>query len=152
MKKELTNADFIAMDHEALKFWEENKCFDKLVEKNKNGPRYRFLDGPITANNAMGIHHAWGRTLKDIFLKYNAMCGKSSDYRNGFDCQGLWVEVEVEKQLGFNNKNDIQAYGLDNFTNACMDRVKKYSSIITEQSKRLGQWMDWNNSYYTNIR
>lgn len=150
MEKEQSNLDFIEMEHKVLDFWEQKKCFDKLVDKNKNGKRYRFLDGPMTANNSMGIHHAWGRTLKDAFIKYHAMKGESCQYQNGFDAQGLWVEVEVEKQLGFKNKKDIENYGLDNFTLACMDRVKKYSGIITQQSKRLGQWMDWEHSYFTN--
>lgn len=150
MNKEKNNVDFIDLELNVLNFWQRENAFQKLVEKNKFGERYRFLDGPITANNSMGIHHAWGRTLKDIFIKYNAMQGKSCQYQNGFDAQGLWVEVEVEKELGFKNKQDIVHFGLDNFTNACMTRVNKYSKVITEQSKRLGQWMDWDNSYYTN--
>lgn len=150
LKKEQANLDFVKMEHEVLDFWKDKKCFEKLVDKNKNGNRYRFLDGPMTANNSMGIHHAWGRTLKDTFIKYHAMKGESCQYQNGFDAQGLWVEVEVEKELGFKNKKDIEQFGLDNFTIACMDRVKKYSAVITEQSKRLGQWMDWDNSYFTN--
>lgn len=150
MEKEQANLDFVKMEHQVLDFWQKNKCFEKLVEKNKNGKRYRFLDGPMTANNSMGIHHAWGRTLKDTFIKFHAMNGESCQYQNGFDAQGLWVEVEVEKELGFKNKKDIEKFGLDNFTKACMARVKKYSGVITEQSKRLGQWMDWDNSYFTN--
>lgn len=150
MDKEQTNYNFNELEDSVLDFWERNKSFDKLVEKNKSGERYRFLDGPITANNGMGIHHAWGRTLKDIFIRYNAMKGKSCQYQNGFDAQGLWVEVEVEKELGFKDKQDIVKYGLENFTNACMNRVDKYSKIITEQSKKLGQWMDWEHSYFTN--
>ena len=150
MRKETSSPDFIALEHEMLKFWQENECFEKLVEKNKDGERFRFLDGPITANNAMGIHHAWGRTLKDVNLKYNAMLGKSCQYQNGFDSQGLWVEVETEKEIGVHDKRGILEYGMDKFTEKCMERVKKYSSIITEQSKRLGQWMDWDHSYFTN--
>ncbi len=140
---------FSSNEEEILKFWDENESFEKLREKNKDGKKYRFIDGPITANNPMGIHHAWGRTLKDVFLRYKAMQGYQTHYRNGFDGQGLWVEVEVEKELGFKSKKDIEEYGLDKFTDKCIERVKKYSGIITEQSKRLGQWMDWDNSYYT---
>jgi isoleucyl-tRNA synthetase len=142
--------DFIELEHSIMKFWEENQCFRKLKVKNKDKKPFRFLDGPITANNPMGIHHAWGRTTKDIFLKYKAMQGHSCLYRNGFDGQGLWVEVEVEKELGFKNKMDIEHFGMDNFTEKCVERVEKFSKVITEQSKRLGQWMDWENSYYTN--
>lgn len=140
---------FSSNEEDVLKFWDETKAFEKLKEKNRDGKKYRFIDGPITANNPMGIHHAWGRTLKDTFLRYKAMRGYTTHYRNGFDGQGLWVEVEVEKELGFKSKKDIEAYGLDRFTDKCIERVKKYSGIITEQSKRLGQWMDWDNSYYT---
>ena len=140
---------FASNEEDVLKFWDETKAFEKLKEKNKDGKKYRFIDGPITANNPMGIHHAWGRTLKDTFLRYKAMRGYTTHYRNGFDGQGLWVEVEVEKELGFKSKKDIEAYGLDKFTDRCIERVKKYSGVITEQSKRLGQWMDWDNSYYT---
>ncbi len=144
-----TKYSFVENEKEILNFWEDNNCFATLKKKNENGPKYRFIDGPITANNPMGIHHVWGRTLKDTFIKYHAMKGYDTHYRNGFDSQGLWVEVEVEKELGFKTKHDIEEYGLDKFTEKCIERVKKYSGVITEQSKRLGQWMDWDNSYYT---
>ena len=150
MKKVEPDFDFIKMEHDVMDFWEKEKCFKKLQEKNKDGKPFRFLDGPITANNPMGIHHAWGRTLKDMFIRYKGMNGYTTHYRNGFDGQGLWIEVEVEKELGFQNKKDIEKYGLENFTKKCMDRVKHFSEVITNQSKRLGQWMDWDNSYFTN--
>lgn len=141
---------FIDLEHEILKLWEEEKYYDKLVAKNKGKKLFRFLDGPITANNPMGVHHAWGRSIKDIFIRYKSMRGYDCRRQNGFDSQGLWVEVEVEKQLGFKTKKDIEEYGMDKFTRQCVERVKHFSGIITEQSKRLGQWMDWDNSYYTN--
>ncbi|GHU84486.1 isoleucine--tRNA ligase [Clostridia bacterium] len=147
---DLKNMDFVQMEHDVLRFWDENKCFEKMVKKNEGKKIFRFLDGPVTANNPMGVHHAWGRTLKDLFIRYKSMSGYTSHYRSGFDGQGLWVEVEVEKELGFKSKRDIENYGLSEFTDRCMERVSKYSKIITEQSKRLGQWMDWENSYYTN--
>ena len=141
--------NFPEEEKKILKFWEDNKIFEKLKEKNKKGKPWSFLDGPITANNPMGAHHAWGRTYKDLLQRYYAMKGFNERYQNGFDCQGLWVEVEVEKELGFKNKKDIEAYGIDKFIEKCKERVIKYSTIQTEQSKRLGQWMDWDNSYYT---
>ncbi len=141
--------NFPENENKILKFWEDNKIFDKLREKNKGKNCWSFLDGPITANNPMGAHHAWGRTYKDLFQRYKAMQGFDERYQNGFDCQGLWVEVEVEKELGFKNKKDIEAYGVDKFVEKCKERVKKYSAIQTAQSIRLGQWMDWENSYYT---
>jgi len=132
-----------------LKFWGDRGIFDKLVERNQGRPKFRFLDGPITANNPMGVHHAWGRTYKDLFQRYHAMLGQDQRYQNGFDCQGLWVEVEVEKELGFKSKRDIEKFGIDRFVEKCKERVLKYSRMQTEQSIRLGQWMDWDNSYFT---
>ncbi len=141
--------NFSEEEKKILKFWEDNKIFQKLREKNKGAKRFSYLDGPITANNPMGVHHAWGRTYKDLFRRYKAMQGFDQTYQNGFDCQGLWVEVEVEKELGFKSKKDIEAYGIDKFVEKCKERVRKYSGIQTEQSIRLGQWMDWENSYFT---
>lgn len=147
---ETKSNSFIETEHEVLKFWEENDCYNKRKAKNEGKERFRFIDGPITANNPMGIHHAWGRTLKDTFIRYKYMNGYDCRCQNGFDSQGLWVEVEVEKELGFKTKRDIENYGMDKFTHKCVDRVKHFSGIIAEQSKRLGQWMQWDNSYYTN--
>ncbi len=141
--------DFIENEKKVLEFWEKEKIFDKLRKKNAEGTPWSFLDGPITANNPMGVHHIWGRGYKDLFQRYNAMKGFNQRYQNGFDCQGLWVEVGVEKDLGFKNKKDIEAYGIDKFVEKCKERVMKYSKIQTEQSIRAGQWMDWDNSYYT---
>lgn len=83
-------------------------AFNRLREKNHGHEMFRFLDGPITANNPMGIHHAWGRTLKDTFIRYKGMRGYDCRYQNGFDAQGLWVEVEVEKELGFHTKKTLR--------------------------------------------
>ena len=144
-----SQVDFIKLEHEILHFWEKEKIFDQLRSKNKDNKTWSFLDGPITANNPMGVHHAWGRTLKDVFQRYYAMNGYELRYQNGFDCQGLWVEVEVEKELGFKSKRDIIDFGVEKFVQLCKDRVEKYSKIQTNQSIRLGYWMDWENSYYT---
>lgn len=149
MFKEAGELKVIDMEHKMLQWWKENDTFNKLRKKNQDGPRWSFLDGPITANNPMGVHHAWGRTYKDIYQRYHAMLGCHQRYQNGFDCQGLWVEVEVEKELGFKCKRDIEDYGVEKFIDLCKERVRKYSGIQTEQSKRLGYWMDWDNSYYT---
>ncbi len=135
--------DYPAMEHRILRFWQERNIFHKLRQQNAGGPRWSFIDGPITANNPMGVHHAWGRTYKDIYCRYRAMRGYDQRWQNGFDCQGLWLEVEVEKQLGFNSKQDIIAFGLDNFSRACRARVEEFAERITQQSIRLGQWMRW---------
>jgi len=135
--------DFPLMEREILRFWQEKRIFAKLRNKNAGGPRFSFLDGPITANNPMGVHHAWGRTLKDMYQRYNAMRGCELRYQNGFDCQGLWVEVEVEKSLGLKTKREIREFGIEKFVRACKERVLTYAARQTEQSIRLGYWCDW---------
>ena len=107
--------DHPALERAVLARWDEERTFERLRELNAGGPRFSFVDGPITANNAMGVHHAWGRTLKDVFQRYKALRGHELRYQNGFDCQGLWVEVEVEKSLGLNSKREIEEYGLAEF-------------------------------------
>lgn len=141
--------DFPKLERHILNFWEESRAFDQLVKKNRGKEKWSFFDGPITANNPMGVHHAWGRSYKDIFIRHKAMQGFDQRYQNGFDCQGLWLEVEVEKELGLNSKPEIVEYGLSKFAEKCKERVKKFSGVQTTQSLRLGQWMDWENSYYT---
>ncbi len=141
--------DHAAIERRVLTFWQKHNCFAKLVQRNRGGPKFRFLDGPITANGPMGVHHAWGRTYKDLFQRYKAMQGFDQRWQNGFDCQGLWVEVEVEKELGFRCKKDIEQYGIDRFVEKCKERVAKYARVQTAQSVLIGQWMDWENSYYT---
>ncbi len=150
MKKEVTVPNFVEMEKGILKFWKDNDCFHKLKKKNGGHEVFRFLDGPATANNRLGIHHFWGRTLKDLTIRYNALKGKDCMYQNGFDGQGLWVEVNVEKELGLNGKPEIVKYGIDKFTKKCMERVQYFASEITRQSVRMGQWMDWEHSYFTN--
>ncbi len=141
--------DHREIEERILRFWAERNIFRQLVERNRGRAKFRFLDGPITANNPMGVHHAWGRTYKDIWQRYKAMQGFDQRFQNGFDCQGLWVEVEVERELGFKSKRDIERLGIDRFVEACKARVRRFAAIQTEQSIRIGQWMDWDNSYYT---
>ncbi len=142
--------DLPELEHGVLDLWEREQSFEALRKKNAGGPRYSFTDGPITANiEAMGVHHAWGRTYKDLYQRYKAMQGFDQRWQNGFDCQGLWVEVQVERELNLNSKRDIETYGIDKFSRACRARVDRSAAAITKQSIRLGQWMDWKNSYYT---
>ena len=139
--------DFVAMEREVLRWWEENGVVDELRRKNAGNETFSFVDGPITANNPRGIavHHAWGRTYKDVFQRYKAMMGCDQRFQNGFDCQGLWVEVEV----GFNGKRDIVEYGLDRFARQCRKRVDRSVRAMIETSHRWGQWMDWEGAYCT---
>src|ERR1044071_1645479 len=139
-----TRPDLVAKEHGILRQWQERSTFAKLRAHNAGAKPWSFLDGPITANNPMGVHHAWGRTYKDVFQRFHAMLGEDQRWQNGFDCQGLWVEVNVERDLGFKSKRDIEAYGIAEFVSLCKQRVLTYAARQTEQSVRLGMWMDWN--------
>ncbi len=152
-----TNDAFVAMEQKWLAHWYENGIVDRYLTRNDHSnERFSFLDGPITANNPMGVHHAWGRTYKDLFQRFHTLLGKKQHYQNGFDCQGLWVEVEVEKELGLTCKKDIEnlipgdtTASIAKFVQLCKERVQRFAGLQTEQSKRLGYFMDWENSYYT---
>src|SRR5919106_2208040 len=136
--------DLSELEHRILALWDERQTFNRLRARNAGNQRWSSLDGPMTANNPMGVHHAWGRTYKDIYQRFQAMLGHDQRYQNGFDCQGLWVEVNVERELGFTSKRDIEAYGIAEFVSLCKQRVLTYAAMQTEQSIRLGMWMDWN--------
>src|SRR5262245_37824600 len=145
-----TQVDLTALEREILQFWKESNAFDKLRAKNRGKKSWSFLAAPRTANNTIGVHHAWGRTYKDAFKRYFAMTGHDQRFPNGFDCQGLWVEVEVEKELNLKSKRDIEELvrgdrfaSIDKFVKLCNARVDKFARVQTEQSIRLGMWMDW---------
>jgi len=145
-----SKTDFPALEREVQDWWDEQGILTRYLRRNEDSPRrFSFLDGPITANNPMGIHHAWGRTYKDLFQRYKTMGGFRQRYQNGFDGQGLWVEVEVERELGFRSKRDIEVYGIAPFVEQCKARVHRFADLITQQSLRLGYWMDWDHSYHT---
>jgi isoleucyl-tRNA synthetase len=144
-----TVPDHPAIESEILAWWEERRIFEQLRERNRDGPRFSFVDGPVTANKTLGVHTAWGRALKDVFQRYQALRGCDGRYQNGFDCQGLWIEVGVEKALGLNSKREIEEYGLEEFARECREVVVRSSEQLTRGSKRLGQWMDWGNDYFT---
>ncbi|MGH3061062.1 MAG: class I tRNA ligase family protein, partial [Gaiellaceae bacterium] len=141
--------DHPALELEILAWWDERKTFERLREANRGGPKWSFVDGPVTANKALAVHTAWGRTLKDVFQRYKAMRGFDQRYQNGFDCQGLWIEVGVERELGLNSKREIEEYGLAEFARKCREKVVRSAAELTRGSKRLGQWMDWGNDYFT---
>ncbi|MGH2357040.1 MAG: class I tRNA ligase family protein, partial [Candidatus Limnocylindria bacterium] len=146
-----TTLDVPALEREVIARWGERDTPARYLARNADAAeRFSFLDGPITANNPMGVHHAWGRTYKDLYQRYQTMLGRRQRYQNGFDCQGLWIEVEVERELGFNNKRQIEEYGIGRFVERCFERVNRFAALQTQQSIRLGMWMDWERSYYTN--
>ena len=147
--------DFVKIETQWLENWnipdnDGQTIIDRYLTRNNQAEKnYSFIDGPITANNPMGVHHAWGRTYKDLFLRFRNMQGYRQRFQNGYDGQGLWIEVEVEKEKGFKSKHEIETYGVDKFVTECKARVDHFSDIITRQSKRLGYFMQWDDSYHT---
>ena len=142
--------DHPGLEQEMLARWDAEGTFAKLREQNRGGPRFSFIDGPVTANRfSLGVHTAWGRTLKDVFQRYKALRGYEQRYQNGFDSQGLWIEVGVERELGLNSKREIEEFGLEEFARRCRDVVVRSSEALTRGSIRLGQWMDWGKDYFT---
>jgi isoleucyl-tRNA synthetase len=142
--------DHPALELEILELWSREGTFEQLQAQNRGGPRFSFIDGPVTANRmVLGVHTAWGRTLKDVFQRYKALRGHEQRYQNGFDCQGLWIEVGVERQLGLNSKREIEEFGLAEFARRCREVVVRSSRALTEGSIRLGQWMNWGKDYFT---
>jgi isoleucyl-tRNA synthetase len=141
--------DHPTLELEILELWEREQTFEQLRDRNRGNPRWSFVDGPVTANKAMGVHTAWGRTLKDVFQRYKGLRGFDQRYQNGFDCQGLWIEVGVERDLGLNSKREIEEFGVEKFARRCREVVVESSTDLTRASQRLGQWMDWGNDYFT---
>ena len=147
--------DLVDIETQWLEKWntpnaDGQTIIDRYLTRNNDAEKnYSFIDGPITANNPMGVHHAWGRTYKDLFLRFRNMQGYRQRFQNGYDGQGLWIEVEVEKEKGFKSKHEIETYGVGKFVNECKARVDHFSDIITRQSKRLGYFMLWDDSYHT---
>src|SRR3990167_7164582 len=156
-KRATPKIDFPKLENEIIKYWRKKGIVARYLSKNKTSKKkFKFVDGPITANNPMGVHHAWGRTYKDLWQRFFNMKGFGQRFQNGFDEQGLWVEVEVEKDLNLKTKKDIENLvpgnvfeSIAKFVNLCKERVNKFSAVQTEQSKRLGYFMDWENSYHT---
>ncbi len=137
------------LELELLATWEREGTFAALRELNRGGPKWSFIDGPVTANKKLAIHTAWGRTLKDVFCRYKALRGFDERFQNGFDCQGLWIEVGVERALGLNSKREIEEFGLEEFARRCREVVVTSAAELTRGCVRLGQWMDWGNDYFT---
>jgi tRNA synthetases class I (I, L, M and V) len=141
--------DHARIEAETLARWDRDRVFERLREQNADGPTFSFIDGPVTANKVMGVHTAWGRTLKDVFQRYQALRGRHQRYQNGWDCQGLRIEVGVEKSIGLNSKREIEEYGLERFAARRREVVAWSSDELRRASQRLGMWMDWERDYYT---
>ena len=144
-----TNLNFVEREKEVLKFWKNNKIFEKTIEERKNGKNYTFYDGPPTANGKPHIGHVLTRVIKDIIPRYRTMKGYNVLRKAGWDTHGLPVELEVEKKLGLDGKEQIEEYGLEPFIHECKESVWKYKGMWEDFSGTVGYWADMENPYVT---
>ena len=143
------NLDFVQREAQILKFWKENKIVDKVEEKTKDDKEFTFYDGPPTANGKPHIGHILTRVIKDIIPRYKSMKGYHASRKAGWDTHGLPVELEVEKVLGMDGKQDIEKYGIEPFIKKCKESVWKYKGEWEKMSDRVGYWADMENPYIT---
>ena len=148
-QKVSTDLNFVDREKEVEKFWRENDIFRKSMENRKEGPTYTFYDGPPTANGKPHIGHVLTRVIKDMIPRYRTMKGYMVPRKAGWDTHGLPVELEVEKQLGLDGKEQIEEYGLDPFITKCKESVWKYKGMWEDFSATVGFWADMDNPYVT---
>ena len=137
------------MEESVLKFWNEEKIFEKSTENRKGGKEYIFFEGPPTANGKPGVHHVLARSFKDIILRYRTMQGCHISRKGGWDTHGLPVEIEVEKKLGFTHKQQIEEYGIDKFNKLCKESAFTNIQEWERMSERIGYWVDMSDAYVT---
>ena len=142
-------ADFPKQEEEVLKFWQDNKIFEKSISQREGAEEYVFFDGPPFATGLPHFGHFIPSTIKDIIPRYQTMKGKKVERRFGWDCHGLPVENLIEKELGINSKHEIEEYGIDKFNDKCKDSVLKYTSEWRQTITRLGRWVDFDHDYKT---
>ena len=147
--KESKALDLPSLEKETLLAWEEAEIFPAANEIRKNGPVFTFFEGPPTANGRPGIHHVVGRTIKDVFCRYKSLKGYQVLRKGGWDTHGLPVEIEVEKQLGLDGREEVEGYGIAEFNKACRESVLRYKQEWDELTRRIGYWVDLDQPYVT---
>ncbi|MCZ7413766.1 isoleucine--tRNA ligase [Streptomyces sp. WMMC897] len=141
--------DLPALEHAVLDFWQEQKIFARTLEASEGRPEWVFYEGPPTGNGMPGAHHIEARVFKDVFPRFRTMQGYHVSRKAGWDCHGLPVELAVEKELGFNGKRDIEAYGIAEFNARCRESVTRYTDAFAELTRRMGYWVDLDDAYRT---
>jgi len=141
--------DLPALEHEVLAGWKRGDVFRRSVEQRSGAPVWTFYEGPPTANGRPGVHHVESRVFKDVFPRYRTMKGRSVRRKGGWDCHGLPVELEVERELGLDSKADIEAYGIAEFNARCRESVQRYVSAFEDLTERIGFWIDTDDAYRT---
>lgn len=141
--------DLPALEHDVLDFWRDGKVFAKSLEQSEGRPEWVFYEGPPTANGMPGAHHIEARVFKDVFPRFRTMQGYHVGRKAGWDCHGLPVELAVEKELGFNGKKDIEAYGIAEFNAKCRESVTRHTDAFSDLTTRMGYWVDMDDAYRT---
>ncbi len=144
-----TKVDLPALDRRILEFWRDRRVFERSMEQREGSPEWVFYDGPPTANGRPHIGHAEARTFKDLYPRYRTMTGHYVLRKAGWDCHGLPVELEVEKEIGTRNKRDIEAFGIAEFNRRCRESVVRYVDDWKELVERIGHWIDMDDPYWT---
>jgi isoleucyl-tRNA synthetase len=144
-----TRLDLVALERRVLTEWRADKVFERSLERRSDAPEWVFYEGPPTANGRPGIHHVWARLFKDLFPRFHTMRGKYVARKGGWDCHGLPVEVEVEKELGFSGKPQIEEFGIEEFNRRCRESVHRYVGDFEALTSRIGMWLDTDGAYWT---
>ncbi|MFI5046082.1 MAG: isoleucine--tRNA ligase [Acidimicrobiia bacterium] len=141
--------DLVRLEHDVLARWRRDDVFEESLRRRKGAPEWVFYEGPPTANGRPGIHHVWARVFKDLYPRFHTMRGRHVARKAGWDCHGLPVEVEVEKELGITNKHEIEDYGIGAFNDRCRDSVRRYVEDWSALTTRIGMWLDTADAYWT---
>ena len=141
--------DLVALEHRVQDRWDTDDVFGESLRRRAGAPEWVFYEGPPTANGRPGIHHVWARLFKDIYPRFHTMRGRHVARKGGWDCHGLPVEVEVEKELGIHNKHEIEAFGIGEFNRLCRESVHRYVSDFEALTTRIGMWLDTDDAYWT---
>src|SRR4028118_974106 len=144
-----SQVNFPKVEGEVLALWERIGAFEKSVRRRPKDNPFVFYEGPPTANGRPGFHHALARAFKDLIPRYKTMRGYRVERKGGWDCHGLPVELQVEKELGLSGKNDVEEYGVEEFNRLCRESVFRYVEDWREMSARLGFWVDMDDAYWT---
>ena len=149
MYKEYQKLHLPDIDKEILKFWEDNKIFEKSIEQRDVSNSYVFYEGPPSANGKPGIHHVMARTVKDLFCRYHSMKGQRVERKGGWDTHGLPIELSVEKELGITKEDIGVKISVDEYNAKCKETVMRYKDLWDDLTIKMGYWVDLENPYVT---
>jgi isoleucyl-tRNA synthetase len=144
-----SSVDFVALEERVLERWRQHDVFAESLRRREGAPEWVFYEGPPTANGRPGLHHVWARSFKDLFPRFHTMRGRYVARKGGWDCHGLPVEVEIERELGLSGKTQIREFGIEEFNRRCRESVQRYVSEWEQLTERMGMWLDTAGAYWT---